>query len=287
MSGDVVIVADSVACLPGELVAKYGIEVVPVQVIFGDKIYRDGVDISPSQFYAMLRQSERLPTTAASLPAAFLEAYRRASQRASNILCITLSARFSGMFSAALLAMNMAKESFPDVMIKVMDSGTAAAAEGFVVLAAARTAALGKNMEEVVEAAANVMPRVHLLAMLDTLYYLVKGGRAPRLAAWAGSLLDIKPIVTVKDGEARPVMNPRTTRGALNYILKLMEGRIVKGLPLHVAVMHADAVKQALELRDEISSRFDCAELFITEFTPVMGAHTGPGLVAVAFYCGN
>ncbi len=280
----VAIVTDSVACLPKELIEKYGIEVVPVQVIFGDKVYRDGVDITPSQFYALLRQAEKLPTTAASLPGPVLEAYNKASQRASSILCITLSANFSGMFNTARQAVSIAKESLSSVVIEVIDSRTAAAAEGFVVLAAARAAASGKSLSEVAETAKRVIRQVYLFVSLDTLYYLVKGGRVPKAAAWAGALLKIKPILTVAEGEAHPVTNPRTNAGAMKRILEMMGQKVVKGLPLHVAVTHADALDRAITLRDEISSRFDCTELFITEFTPVMGAHTGPGVVGVAFY---
>jgi len=287
MANEVVIVTDSVACIPQELVEKYGIEVVPIQVIFGDKSYRDGIDITPSQFYAMLRQAEKLPTTAASLPGPALEAYEKASQRASSILCITLSAKFSGMFNSAILAKEMVKESLRGITIEVLDSRTAAAAQGLVVLAAARAANSGKNLTEVVEAAESVMQRVNLFVTLDTLYYLVKGGRVPKVAALATSLLKIKPILTIIDGEANPVTNPRTTPGAMKRVLEIMEQKIVKGQPLYVAVTHADALDRAIALRDEISSRFDCAELFITEFTPVMGAHTGPGVVGVAFHSGD
>jgi len=287
MASKVAIVTDSVACIPRELVEKYGIEVVPIQVIFGDKVYRDGIDLTPSQFYALLRQAEKLPTTAASLPGPILEAYVKASQRASSILCITLSANFSGMFNAALQAIEMAKEALPGVVIEVLDSRTAAAAQGLVVLAAARAAGLGKSLTEVVETAKSVMQRVNLFATLDTLYYLVKGGRVPKIAALASSLLKIKPILTIAEGEAHPVTNPRTTPGAMKRLLRLMEQKVVEGQPLHVAVMHADALDRAIELRNQISSRFDCAELFITEFTPVMGAHAGPGVIGVCFYSGD
>ncbi len=106
-------------------------------------------------------------------------------------------------------------------------------------------------------------------------------------AALVNSLLKIKPILTIVDGEAHPVTNPRTTPGAMKRILEIMEQKVVRGQPLHVAVMHAEALDRATELKDEVSSRFDCAELFVTEFTPVMGAHTGPGVVGVAFYSGD
>jgi len=169
----------------------------------------------------------------------------------------------------------------------VLDSRTAAAAQGLVVLAAARAAGLGKSLTEVVETAKSVMQGVNLFATLDTLYYLVKGGRVPKIAALASSLLKIKPILTIAEGEAHPVTNPRTTPGAMKRLLRLMEQKVVEGQPLHVAVMHADALDRAIELRNQISSRFDCAELFITEFTPVMGAHAGPGVIGVCFYSGD
>jgi len=287
MADKVAIITDSVACISKELAEKYGIEVVPLRIIFGDKTYQDGIDLSPAEFYTLFRQAKKLPTTAACSPTFFFGAYRKVSQTAASILCITLSAKLSGMFNSAQLAMEMAKEALPNIAIKVLDCKTAAAAQGLVVLAAARTAALGSSLSEVTETAKSVMQKVNLLAVLDTLRYLVKGGRVPRVAALASSILKLKPILTITEGEAHPVTNPRTTRGAIERTLKIMRQKIVTGLPLHVAVMHADALDKAMALRDQISSQFDCAELFTTEFTPVMGAHTGPGVIGVAFYSGD
>jgi len=288
MAQGVAIVTDSSACIPGELAEKYGIELVPLNVIFrGSRTYRDGIDISPAEFYTRLREAEELPTTAHSSPGVHLEAYRKASQRAPNILCITLSAKFSGQFNSARVAMEMAKEALPEVAIEVLDCGTAAAAQGFVVLAAARAAASGQSLAEVVGTAKRVAKSVSLLAMVDNLHYLVKGGHVPKLAAMASSLFRIKPVLTINDGDARPLAKAQTTSGALKRMLGIMKRRAIEGLPLHVAVMHADALDNAIVLRDEISARFQCNELFITEFTPVMGAHIGPGLVGVAFYSGD
>ncbi|MBA7505288.1 Protein DegV [subsurface metagenome] len=284
MANKVAIVTDTTACIPREQLEEYAIELVPIEVIFGDKAYRDGIDITPAEFYALLKQAEKLPTTSGSLPGPFLEAYCKASQRASSILCITISAKFSGMFNSARLAIGMAKEALPNVAIEVLECSTAAVGQGLVVLAAAKAAALEKSLAEVVDTARSVMQRVNLFATLDTLHYLVKGGRVPKVAALASSLLKIKPIFTVSDGEAHLVTNARTNPGAMKRILKIMGQKIVKGQPLHAAVMHADALDRAITLRNQISSRFDCAELFITEFTPVMGVHTGPGVIGVAFY---
>ena len=287
MANKVAIVTDTTACIPREQLEEYAIELVPIELIFGDKAYRDGIDISPAEFYALLKQAEKLPTTSGSLPGPFLEAYCKASQRASSILCITISTKFSGMFNSARLAIGMAKEALPNVTIEVLECSTAAVGQGLVVLAAAKAAALGKSLAEVVDTARSVMQRVNLFATLDTLHYLVKGGRVPKVAALASSLLKIKPIFTVSDGEAHLVTNARTNPGAMKRILKIMGQKVVKGQPLHAAVMHADAPDRAITLRNQISSRFDCAELFITEFTPVMGVHTGPGVIGVAFYSGD
>jgi len=280
----VAIVTDTTACIPQEQVTKYGIEVVPVQLIFEDKTYRDGIDISPTEFYALLRQAKKMPTTSASSPNPYLEAYHKASQKAQSILCLTEPSRFSAMLDSARVAMEMARKTLHNVVIEVLECTTAAAGQGLVTLTAAKAASAGKTLDEVIEIAKNTMPRVNLFATLDTLHYLAKSGRVPQAAALVNSLLSIKPIFTLNHNDARTVALPRTTKSAMKRMLKLMEQEVVKGQPLHVAVMHADALDKAVVLKNWVSSQFDCAEIFITEFTPVMGVHTGPGLLGIAFY---
>jgi len=284
VTNKVALVTDTTACIRPSQVEKYDIKVVPVNFIFGDKVYRDGIDMSPTEFYARLREVEEIPTTSGSLPEPYLEAFLKAGRKASNILCITISAKLSAMFNSALLAKEMAKESLPKVTIEVLDCGTVAAGEGLVVLAAAKNAASGGDLAEVVQTARYVMTRVSVFADLDTLYYLVKGGRVPRAAGLVNSVLKIKPIFTISQGEAHTVALPRSTKGVLKQILRIMERKVSKGQRFHVAVMHADALDKAKLLESQISAKFNCTELFITEFTPVMGVHTGPGLVGVAFY---
>jgi len=280
----VAVVTDTTACIPQEQVTRYDIEIVPVQLIFEDRAYRDGIDISPTEFYALLRQANKLPTTSASSPDPYLEAYRKASQRAESILCLTEPSNFSAMFNSALVAKEMAKTALSNVVIEVVDCATAAAGQGLVALAAAKVAASGKNLDEVMATAQDIMHRVNLFATLDTLHYLVKGGRVPQAAALVNSLLKIKPIFTLNHAEAHTVALPRTIPSAIKRMTKLMEKKVVTGQRLHVAVMHADVLDKAVALRNRIAAHFDCAELFITEFTPVMGVHTGPGLLGIAFY---
>jgi DegV family protein with EDD domain len=280
----VAIVSDTTACLLPEQVKEYDIEVVPVALIFEDKVYRDGIDISPADFYALLRQAKKLPITSGSSPAPYLEAYEKASQKAGSIVCITEPSGFSAMFNSAKLAMDMARTTLAGVPIEVIGCATAAAGLGLVALAAARAAASGKALQEVVNVTKRIMSRISLFAMLDTLHYLVKGGRVPQAAALVNSVLKIKPIFTLNQSDAHTVALPRNVESAMKHILSMMEEKVVRGQSLRVAVMHADAADRALELRNRISAHFNCNELFVTEFTPVMGVHTGPGLVGVAFY---
>ncbi len=280
----VAIVTDTTACVPREQVAKYDIEVVPVQLIFEDKTYRDGIDITPTEFYSRLRKTKKMPTTSSSSPNPYFEAYRNASRRAQSILCLTEPAKFSAMVNSAQVAVDMAKNSLRNVSIEVLECTTAAAGQGLVALAAARNAALDKPLQEVIEFTKGIMSRVNLFATLDTLQYLVKSGRVPQAAALVNSILNIKPIFTLNHKDAHTVALPRTMKSALDRMLKLMHSSVSKEQPLHVAVMHADALEKAASFKNRISSQFNCEEIFITEFTPVMGVHTGPGLIGVAFY---
>jgi DegV family protein with EDD domain len=165
----------------------------------------------------------------------------------------------------------------------VLESGTAAGGEALVALEAWRAAQSGKSLDEVVAAAREVISRVRLLAYLDTLYYLWKGGRVPGIAHLATSLLKLKPLFELREGEVRNLARPRTRRHAATRLLKLMKER-VEGDEVHVTVIHADAADEAERLRQEVSRAFTCEELFISEFTPVMGTHTGPGALGIAFW---
>jgi len=278
------IVTDTIACLPRELVEEYGIKIVPINIIFEDKVYKDEVDITPSEVYRLLKQTDRLPTTSAPSPTAFLEAYRELSQRAESIVCLTLPPELTMVLQSATLAKEMAKEELPDMPIEVVDCRTAAGAQGLIVLAAARAAAAGKSLDEVIKVVEDMIPRVYLIVMMDTLYYLAKGGRIPTAAAWAGSLLKVKPFVTVSQGKLRLVTAVRTKRRGVERLLEMMGQRTGANSPLHVIVMHADVLEEAEDLKQRVIAEFDCAEIYVKDFTPVMGIHTGPGLLGLAFY---
>jgi DegV family protein with EDD domain len=287
MTAKVAIVTDSAACLTPEMASRYDIEVVPIHIVFGDKVYRDGKELSPAQFYEKLSQTDIIPTTGAPPPTEFLDAFSRASQRAPTVLCLTLTARFSGVFNVANVAKDLAREKMPGVVIEVMDSQQAVGAQGLIVMAAARAAQAGADLAEVKQAAENMIDRAFTYTLLDTMRFMARQGRVPKISAMAASLLRIKPILaTEKNGNTYPVSRPRTIKVALEELLNIMKQK-THGRPLHVIVMHAGAPERGEWLRQQIEQRFTCAEIFVAEFSPVTGAHTGPGLAGFSFYEDN
>ena len=276
-------VVDSSSCLPRGLLEECQIYVVPHELIVGDRSLRDGIDIEPAEFYRLLQQNDTVPTTSSPQPATWLETFRSAGAAAEGVLCITLASDFSATYSSATTAARMAQAELPDCHVEVVDSKAAAGAEGLIALEAAREAMMGSDMERVKSRVQALIPRVNLLAFLDTLYYLRRSGRVPRVVAWAGSLLGIKPLTELSLGEARVIDKPRTRARATERLLSVAKDR-VQDRPVHVNVMHAHAAEDAEDLRRRVELGFNCLELFISEFTPVMGAHLGPGLLGLAFY---
>ncbi len=281
----VAVVTDSVSCLPQEILEKYDICVVPLEIVYEGRSYRDGVDITPNEVYKIMRKKENLPTTSTASAGDFLNAYRQMSERAESVLCITLTSLQSKTFEAASTAREIAREEIPEANIEVFDSRSVAGALGFIVREAARVASDGGGLTETIDRAREMMGKVNFLAMLDTLYYLARLGRIARAAAWVGSVLDMKPVLEHNPaiGETMPVARPRTKRRAVERMLKIMADRMGDSR-VHVVVQHADEMEEAKKLAAEIESRFKCVEMSITEFAPVMGVHTGPGLLAIGFY---
>jgi len=277
------IVADSAICLPNDLLKRYRIELVPETIIFGNTIYRDGVDLNPQEFYTLLEQAPEIPTTSAPSPQDFTRAYQKVSKKASSIACILVT---SGLSQMGLQSALIAKKAFSQYPIEVFDSRAAVGAYGFVVLAAARAAADGKPLAEVLKVAEDVRERVTTIFTLDTLKYLAKGGRIGKVASWMGSLLSVKPIIEVptSTGVLEPIQRVRTRQKALQRLLEIMGEKVGTGRDVHVSVDHANAPDDAKWLKAEVSSRFECAEILINNWAPVVGVHSGPGTIGLSFY---
>lgn len=285
MSKDrVAIVTDSTACIPPAVASEYGIDVVPLNLIFSGRTFVDDLSESTEEFYQVLRTSRSPPTTAATSPGTFLEHILRAGEGASSVLCVTVSAQFTGMYDSAVQAAALARQERPELEVRVLDSRNATMAQGFMVIEAARAAAGGADMETVIGRAEALMPRVGVTAMLDTLTYIARTGRVPGAFAWASSVLQVKPIVEFRQGDIRLLSRTRTRRRALERLVTIMEERVREGGAVHLCVHHANAPQQALFLADQAQERLRPVELYVSELTHVMGVHTGPGFVAFAYY---
>ncbi len=281
----VAIITDSTCCLRQDLIDKYDIYLLPIHILYEGKSYRDRIDISSGEVYKIMRKRENLPTTSTPSAGDFLDAFRQLSQKAENIFCVTVTGLQSKTFEAASLAKQIATELLPNIHIEVFDSRAVAGALGFITLEAAKTASHGAPLDKVIEVAKSIRAKVNALFMLDTLYYLARTGRIARAAAWAGKLLNLKPVLEHDPaiGETTPVARPISKENAIKLMLKIMADRVGKSR-VHAMVHHADELEEGQKLMKEISSKFDCAELYITEFTPGMGVHTGPGMLGTTFY---
>lgn len=275
----VIVVTDSNATVPEALVRELDIRVVPILLNLNGRSYRDGIDLTPDEFYRLLRTNQHRPTTSTPSVGDFLRVYAAAAQGSAGVVGIHLPPQLSATHGLAV----MASELIDGPPVRIIDSRSAAMAQGFVVLEAARAAAAGADLEAVVARAEEVATKVRFFAVLETLEYLRRGGRIGGAAALAGSVLQIKPILHVVDGRVEAFAKPRTRRRAIDTMLEAMAEH-VGDRPVHAAVMQGDAAQEAEALRQRIADRFDCLELYVTEFTPVMGAHAGPGLLGIAFY---
>jgi len=283
MADKVAIVTDSVACLTKELVEQYGIRIAPINFYFGDKVYKDWVDITPDEAYELFLKDPDSFKTSGSNPGDWYKACREASVETKSILCVTVSAKLSGVYNGALEAKERLKAELPHISIEVLDSQMATAAEGFVALAAARAAEEGKSLAEVVKAAEEMIGRVSFVAVLDTIRHIYRTGRIPKIAALAGSMLNIRPLLTVSSGLVRFAGAVRSRERGIEQMLKMMRDKVGQS-PVHVAVMHAYALDDAQRLKERVASEFNCVELWISGFSPVMGYATGTGTIGLAFY---
>jgi DegV family protein with EDD domain len=279
----VAVVTDSLACLTRELVEKYQIKIVPLNIHFNGKVYKDWVDITPKQAYELFLKAPESWGSSAPSPGDYLKVFREVGKKIKNILCITASSKVSTTHDVAKLAKKQVKAELPQTSIEVMDSHMATAAEGLVALAAARAAAAGKSMAEVVKVAEEIRDKVTFVAFLDTIRYVYRSGRIPKVAARAASMLNIRPLLTISSGVVRFMGAVRSRESGIERMLKIMRNKVGQK-PVHVAVMHAYALEEAEKLKERVASAFNCAELWISEFSPLMGYATGTGTLGLAFY---
>ena len=278
------LVTDSTCDLPLELADQWDITVIPCNVHFDDEVYKDGIDIGPDEFYRRLVASPRLPTTAQPSMNDFMQVYTALFDQGHDVLSIHLSAKFSGTLNSAI----QAREAIPLSQVaaavearrlEIIDSQTTSMGLGLVTLAAAQMVKSGASYDEVVQMVHRCLPRTHCYFLLDTLDYLQKGGRIGKASAFLGSILSIKPILKIRDGEAHPVERVRTRGRGFDRLVQIMRSLAPA---THLSVLHSTTPEEAETLKQRLGDLVPEGELIVSRFGPVVGTYLGPGALGVS-----
>lgn len=275
----IAIVTDSTAYLPEELRQRYNISMAPQQVIWGTETFKDGVDMTPTQFYQRLRVDKTNPKTSQTSPMFFKEYYERALQSADTVLCLTISSLLSQTFNSA----NVAKGYLPGASIEVLDTYSTAMALGFLAIAAAQAAAEGKSVDEIKALIQAQMPKTGVVFVVDTLDYLHRGGRIGGGARFMGNLLNVKPVLHLTNGKVDALERVRTKKKAIEFMVDHISKLVSGKSNIRIATLHADAEAEARELLNMATARLGAKESILAEVSPAVGAHTGPGTVGLAW----
>lgn len=280
MSKKIVVVTDSSAYLPAEVIGDLPIAVIPLWLMWDEESYQDGIDIHPAEFYRRLKDSKTLPTSSQPSAKEFGDLFEKVSRDADAIVNVLVSAQLSGTIASAQAAI----AEHPEMDIRLVDSNSSAMGLGLCVLAAARAAAAGKSVGEVVAAATEMSHKVYMLFVVDTLEYLFKGGRISGGKRLLGTALNIKPILHFDEGKIKPHSQARTKHKALAQMLEIVEERLGGKQMCEAAVMDVDAPDEGDVVAEMVRERFNPSVLHRSGVCPVVGTHVGPGTVGIAFY---
>jgi DegV family protein with EDD domain len=278
--GSVAIITDTDASLPAEVAARHGIRQVPILIHFGQETLKTSEDIDDAGLFARVDREGKLPTTSAPSPGQFAEAYEAAlTAGAEQIVCFCVSGAVSATHNAAVVAYDL----FPGRDISVVDSRTLSMAQGFMVLAAAEAAEAGASVEEIIARAIDVRERTHLYAALSTLRYLAMSGRVGYLAAGMASILNVKPVLTVRDGKLDLLERVRTQKKAWARIIEHTARALGNRPAERMAIVHIAVPEEARQFEAQVRASLNCPdEILMAELTPGLSVHGGAGMVGVA-----
>lgn len=280
----VAVITDSTAYLPNEIIKKYHITITPLSIIWEDNNYLDGVDIQPSEFYERLSNSKVMPTTSQVTIAAMKNAFEGLLEQGYDVLGIFISSKFSGTVQSAIQAREMI--SGATGKIAIVDSLSTTMAMGWPVLSTARAAQSGEKLPACQKIAEAARDHSGVLFVVETLEYLRRGGRIGGAQALLGTVLNIKPVLEMRDGQIQPLEKIRTKTKALERLLELVVERIGGKKPVSLATVHANAEAEASSLLEAACAQLNPVESFCCPLSPVVGSHAGPGTVALAYMAG-
>ncbi|MDR3576258.1 MAG: DegV family protein [Anaerolineaceae bacterium] len=283
--GKVAIVIDSTACMPAGLIKGYPIYSAPLQVIWGEESFRDGIDIQPDEFYARLKTSKITPSTSQVTPIEFKALYEKLLDEGYDILSVHISCKLSGTMESAI----QAKEMLPGKPIEVLDSLSAGMAAGFQVMTAARAAANGATLQDCKYLVEKARLQCGVFLVVDSLEYLRRGGRITASAAFMGTALNLKPVLEIRDGRIEAVEKVRSMNRAIDRMLELFEKRVNQRSPLRISGLFTDNPEDAQQLLERARQRFGVskvAEAVSAPVSPVIGVHIGPGALGLCFMAG-
>lgn len=277
------IITDSTSGLPADLAQRYTIPVIPQVIMFGDESFLEGVEMDHAAFLRRLRAARELPKTAAPPPGLFVEQFHRLARPGDTVFCIHPSAELSGTVRSALTA----AADFPDADIRVLDTRTIAGPLAALVLQAAQGAAAGQDAGAIMARLQALIPRSQLYFLVDTLEFLQKGGRIGGAAALIGSVLQVKPILELRDGRVEPLERERTQRKALARLKELVLARAAHGAESHLSIVHAGAPEAAQALAADLGQQLGVADVMIMDLTPAIVTHAGPGVLGAGFFAAD
>ncbi len=270
------VVTDSLSDITSDMAQELGITVIPLTVFFGKESFLDRVTITTDEFYYKLTHDATWPTTTQPPPGDFVNVYNKLAEETDEILVVTLSSRISGTYESALNAKGLVEK---ECRIEIIDSLTVAMGLGLIVIAAAKAAQTGANLDELADLVRRAMPQSHTIIYFDTLKYLAKGGRIGKAQGLLGAMLSIKPILTVKDGEMAPLTRLRSQAAGMDYLYNF-----VAGFPNieELAVEHSTTPDEADKLVERLGSVFPKEPIYRSTVSPVLGVYAGPGAMAVS-----